>query len=268
MLKVARIIQWSLMLIALTLLAINTYGFSQSLRPATFSPEDLRFGASDISLSLLEYQQAIKKQPSENDIEYAKRLTDVIAQGTAHIHWEKFDPKVFNQRVPIWENWILYFMGVFSGIPEFERYHFVSPEKSVERGIGICGEVSMLMTSLLERNGIPAEMVTVPGHVLVTATIDGETKIFDPDFGVVLPYSAVELQQNAEQASQLYVDAGYKSYDKAFFLKAFSKPYKIWSGPEQFITKKFYFEKVSYWLMWLFPISLMAIAWRIRSRIV
>lgn len=231
------------------------------MRVPVFFSDELRFGGKDITLSLSEYERAIKKKTSETQQQYAERLTKVIADGTAHIHWERYDPLKFNQRVPLWENWILYMMGRFSGIAEFERYHFVTPSKSIERGIGICGEVSMLMTSLLERNGIKAQMLTVPGHVLVTANIDNETKTYDPDFGVVLPFAANELKENAEQASQIYVDAGYTVHDKHFFSKAFSGSFTLWDGPEHFITKKYYFEKISYWLIWINPFCLFAFYW-------
>jgi hypothetical protein len=252
--------KWACLSLGVLLLATNLYGLGQSLRPASFSSEDLRFGDSDISLSLSEYQQSVQKLPRETDLAFATRLTKVISQGTAHVEWELFDPEKFNQRVPFWENWILNLMGRFSGIPEFERYHFVNPEKSMERGIGICGEVSMLMTSLLEQNNIEASLVTVPGHVMVSAKIDGKTNIFDPDFGVVLPFAIDELKANAEQASQLYLNAGYKPYDKVFFQKVFSEPYRVWNGAEHFITKKYYFEKVSYWLIWIIPVCMLLIS--------
>lgn len=255
MLLVLKTLKWFLVTIGTVLLIINLYGLTQSMRPATFLNDELRFGAKDVSMNLEEYRQAVIRQDDESDIEYAKRLTQVIADGTAHIHWEQYEPDKFHQRVPIWENWILYAMALFSGIPEFERYHFVTPSKSIERGIGICGDASMLMTSLLEDNGIEASIVTVPGHVLVTAEIEGQSKVYDPDFGVILPYSAPELIHNVEAASQLYVDAGYTIYDRRFFNKAFSQPHRLWDGPEHFITTKYYFEKVSYWLIWLIPLG-------------
>ena len=257
-------LRWFLIVIGIGLLTINVYGLTQTMRPAVFFTDELRFGARDISLSLEEYQQAVIKQENESDIEYAKRLTQVIADGTAHIHWERYDPVKFHQRVPIWENWILYAMGLFSGIPEFERYHFVTPSKSIERGIGICGDASMLMTSLLEDNGIEASIVTVPGHVLVSAEIEGKTKVYDPDFGVILPYSAAELINNAQAASQLYVDAGYNLYDRRFFNKAFAQAHTMWEGPEHFITTKYYFEKISYWAIWLIPLSSLLFGWLLR----
>lgn len=260
---ISQTLQWFFIILGSMLLIVNLYGFTQTLRPPVFFSDELRFGKNDISLTLSEYQEAVKRHPQESDKDFAERLTKVIAQGTAHIHWEKYDPAKFNQRVPIWENWILHFMGRFSGIAEFERYHFVTPAKSMERGIGICGEVSMLMTSLLEQNGIEASMITVPGHVLVTADIEGQTQIFDPDFGVVLPFAAEQLKDNAQAASQLYVDAGYQPYDKAFFLNAFTKPFRLWEGPEHFITTKYYFEKLSYWLIWLVPIFMIGFGWLI-----
>lgn len=258
---VFRFFQYLCLAIGLSILSVSLFGLTQSLRPSQFFSDELRFGAKDILLSLEEYQQQVIRLPGESDAAYAKRVTKVIADGTAHIHWERFDPAKFNQIVPIWENWILYFMGRFSGIPEYERYHFVNPDKSIERGIGLCGEVSMVLTSLLERNGIEASMMNVPGHVVVTAEIDGQTKIFDPDFGVVIPFSPEQLKDNVDAASQLYVDAGYTRYDKMFFQKAYSTRFTLWDGPEHFITTKYYFEKVSYWLMWIIPLCLIVFSW-------
>jgi hypothetical protein len=41
----------------------------------------------------------------------------------------------------------------------------------MERGIDICGDASMIMSQILERNGIESKIVTFPGHVVVAATI-------------------------------------------------------------------------------------------------
>jgi hypothetical protein len=121
------------------------------------------------------------------------------------------------------------------------------------------------MTTLLEQNGIEASMINVPGHVMVVADIEGQTQIFDPDFGVVLPFSPEQLRGNAEAASQLYVDAGYPN-DKTFFLRALVKPYTLWEGPEHFITTKYYFEKISYWLIWLLPLFSIGFGWMVRPK--
>ena len=244
----------SILLVSATLILINLYGLTQDIRPTEFASNELRFGESDITLTKEELLSQVKRNANESDAEYSARLTGLISSGLAHIHWERYETTKFHQLVPIWENWIIHFMGQFSGIPEYERYHYANPYKSMERGIGICGDASMIMTQLLEENGIEANMLTFPGHVVVSANINGEEIIFDPDFGVVLPFSPQQLSSNVSTAATLYMNKGYTEEDKSFFLNAYSQPYVVWAGPEEFITKKFYFEKVAYIFMWLLPI--------------
>ena len=52
-----------------------------------------------------EIPTSFKTPARKSDKYYAERLTKIIVQGTAHIHWE---------------NWILHLMGRYSGIGEFE----------------------------------------------------------------------------------------------------------------------------------------------------
>lgn len=246
-------ISYFFLIVGLLMLIINSYGLTKTLRPHSFEAEHLRFGANDITLALNEYQQLVQRQAQESNKEYSFRLTEVIAKGTAHIHWEQYAPEKFNQLVPVWENWLLYLMGKLSGIPEYERYHFVTPEKSIERGIGICGEVSMLMFSLLQREGISASILTYPGHVVVGAEIDGNKFVFDPDFGVVINGSPTDMISNPGLFEGQYLDAGYTVSDEAFFRNAYAQKPIEWDGPRHFITKKYYFEKISYWMKWVIP---------------
>jgi hypothetical protein len=239
---------------SLILILINIYGLTQSLRPEHFTEDQLRFGNADINLSLQEYLIGIERLPNESALAYSERLTGVIADGTAHIHWSRYDPRKFNQLVPIWENWILFAMGKITGIPEYQRYHFSDPMKSIQRGIGVCGEVSMVMEQLLERNGIPAEIISFRGHVVVTAKPEGTPIIFDPDFGVVLPYSVEQLAGSIDDVTSYYSDAGYTPQDARFFEQSYTGGYSVWAGANHFITKKFYFEKFSYIAKWIIPI--------------
>mgnify|MGYP001055973018 CR=1 FL=1 len=252
--KIVKTLLAGIFVCSTALLLINIYGLSQDIRPVGFTAEQLRFGADDITLTKEEVLSRVKREPRETDAQYSARLTELIADGLAHIHWERYENTKFHQLVPIWDNWIIHFMGRFSGIPEYERYHFSDPYRSLERGIGICGDASMIMTQFLEKNGIEASMLTFPGHVVVTADIDGKATIFDPDFGVVLPFSPSELSANVDAAASLYVNAGYTEQDRSFFLNSYSQSYRVWTGPEEFITKKFYFEKFAYVFKWLLPL--------------
>jgi hypothetical protein len=236
------------------LMLLNFYGLTQDLRPKNLTPEVLRFGGRDVLLSKQNFFQLVEKTAQETPLEYAKRVTKVIADGTAHLDWETYDPVSFHQLVPAWENWILFLMGKYSGIPEYERYHFSNPYKSIERGIGICGDASILMSQMLEKNGIEAAILTFPGHVVVTANIDNQQFIFDADFGVVIPTSAEQLNQDVGIIKGLYSGQGHPESDDRFFQYTYSKPFQVWDGPEHFITKKFYFEKFAYVAKWLVPI--------------
>jgi hypothetical protein len=52
----------------------------------------------------------------------------------------------------------------------------------------------------------------------------------------------------------LYSGQGYPESDDRFFENTYSKTFKVWEGPEHFITKKFYFEKFAYVAKWIVPI--------------
>jgi hypothetical protein len=102
---------------------INIYGEFQKIRPTVFFNDELRF-SNDQPLNYIETLSQLIKKNNETELQFSQRVTKVIASGLAHIHWERFESEKFNQLIPIWENYFLFFMGKFSGIPEFEKYHF------------------------------------------------------------------------------------------------------------------------------------------------
>src|SRR5690606_25937644 len=76
-----------------------------------------------------------------------KRAVRVVNGALVHPDWYRVDPVEYRQLVPVWENFFLYFLGKFSGLPQFERYHFANFRRSIERGIGMCGDASMVLSS-------------------------------------------------------------------------------------------------------------------------
>lgn len=246
-----------LFLAGIFLTGINIYGLFQEIRNPVFFSDELRF-KDDISLSYQETIDGIERNMNESDKAYAQRITAIIAQGLAHIHWKKFEGDQFNQLIPIWENYFLYFMGKYSGIPEFEKYHFADYQRSFKRGIGICGDASMIMSQLLDKQKIQNQLLTFPGHVITAAQFpDGTELLYDPDFGVYLPYTADEIQGSPSLVSLLYKEAGYTQLDIVTMNKIYNNDYKRWNGVEHFITKKYYFEYITYALKWPLPILLM-----------
>lgn len=249
------------------LTTLNVAGVFMSLRPAGLSEDVLRFRGEDVKLTLETFSEQVGREEGETDSEYAKRLTSVIADGMAHLMWKKFPEDRFYQRVPIWENYILYAMGLFSGIPEYERYHFSSPNKSIERGIGICGDASILMSQLLNQQGISNHIVSIPGHVMVNAYIEESGVLLDPDFGVALDKDIDHYMTNSKELISAYQDEGFVNNGELMIANNLSSfGYQKWDGVSHFITKKYYFEKVSYFIKWLFPIALIVFCYFLKVK--
>ncbi|WP_233267310.1 hypothetical protein [Paraglaciecola sp. L3A3] len=264
--KAIKLFFQGLLVLGIFLTLVNLYGLTQNIRVDNFDNEYLRF-PNDQPLPFEKSVTEVIKKANETDLEYAKRVTQVISQGVSHVSWLKFPADQFNQLIPIWENYFLYFMGKFSGIPEFERYHFANYERSLKRGIGICGDASMILSQLLDKQNIRNQILTFPGHVVVVAHFKNDDEyILDADFGVVIPYSVDEMVKNVDDTAKLYLDAGYKSWDFVFFQNAYRQEFASWNGVKHFITKKYYFEKIVYWLKWPLPFIMIVFSlWIIRK---
>lgn len=254
-------LKYFMMLVGALLLALNIYGLTQNIRPTNFTAEDLRFPQENY----LSYQQSlrdIEKRIHESESEYVGRLAVHISNSIAHIHWnEEADPFRFNQRVPLWENYILSLMGEFSGIPEYEKYHFIDYKRSLKRGIGICGDASMIASQLLSKAGIDNSIVSFPRHVVVAVKPnDSEPLVLDADYGVILPLDVENLQVDAELVQHLYSTAGYDKVEASGIASIYQDAFQKWSGVQHFVTKKYYFEYVSYFLKWIIPIVFLLIS--------
>lgn len=257
------------MVVGFVLITINLYGLNREIRPQGLTPEVLRFGEQDLTLSPLELKQAIVRLPAETDEAYARRLTLALAGGIAHVEWLIYDPDTFHQRVPVWENYILYLMGVLTSIPEYERYHFSDPYRSLARGIGICGDASMTLSGLLDEQGIANTIITVPGHVMVEAQLPEKTLLLDADFGVVLEHGVAYYQQQPEALALAYQSQLGRVNDGELMIANELKNvgYQVWNGTSHFITKKYYFEKFAYVAKWGLPIAMILLPlWWMRRR--
>lgn len=244
----------------------NIYGLFQDIRPKSFDNSHLRF-INDQPLSYETAIQQLIKNEEESELAFATRATEVISQGLAHIHWEKYQAEKFNQLVPIWENYFLYFMGKLTNIPEYKRYHFANYKRSLKRGIGVCGDASMILSQVLNKHDIDNKILTYPGHVVVSANLsEQKSVILDADFGVTVPYDKDNTKQNYQTIAELYVNKGYTSSDQLFFEKMYQSAYQAWNGVEHFITKKYYFEKISYYLKWPLPIAMILFSLFLRKR--
>lgn len=251
-----KFVAYLFLLLGIGLMSLNIYGSFKDLRPINMTPDVLRFGEEDVKITPEQFKSGVVRQENESDRDYATRVTLVIADGLAHVEWLDYQPDLFHQRIPIWENYILHIIGRVSGIPEFERYHFSNPHRGIERGIGLCGDASMILSGLLDEQGIPNTIVTVPGHVMVQAVFGDESILLDADFGVVLSKSVEFYKDNHFQLAAEYQNQLGRINDGELMISNNLKEHGFthWQGTSHFITKKYYFEKVAYVGKWVIPL--------------
>lgn len=256
------------------LLGANIFGLTQSLRKPGLGVTDrdqLRFIPEEVwsySKSLEEIEELEYLDGRE---ELAEHANMIINRSLIHVDWERVDPREYRQLVPFWENYFLWAIGRFTDLPQFNRYHYADYRRSIKRGIGICGDASMALSSVLDRFNVPNEIVSFDGHVIVEyETEDGTRALMDPDFGVSLGTSLLNLERDTEQVRGRYLAAGYNEREVAYLFEAYDQKYVVFDDTYHFMTQRYLFEKVSYFLKWLLPVVLILFpiicVYRIRRR--
>lgn len=250
--------------VGLVLMGINLYGLTQPIRMPGLQHVDeseLRFSLDNY----LSYEESIKKidQLKQYDSKYnlTGEANELVNASLVHVDWNRVDPVKYRQLVPIWENFFLWAIGKFSGLPQFSRYHFAGYQRSIERGIGICGDASIVLSSILDKYGIENNIISFPGHVIVEFKDENDNWfLMDPDFGVDLNTSLEKLVENPADYKERYYLAGYSEKEVDYLFSLFSKDYKTFDDVYHFMTLRFIFEKASYIAKWLLPALLILIS--------
>jgi hypothetical protein len=166
------------------LLAVNVYGLSQPLRHPLLSATRGAFYPVDLTLSAREAFAQLRRQPQDSDESYAVRATMAVANAVLH-RWQSAEFVEYRVRIPVWENWVLHLLGLID--PKLHAYIFWDHRRGLLRGIGECGHVASILVGYLREHGVDARMVSLNGHVVVTANVgEGRWHILDPDSGVII----------------------------------------------------------------------------------
>lgn len=251
-------------LLGIILICINLYGITQSIRKPSLGVSDydyLRFIPDEV----WSYDKSIKEiellsnVSAENELAIA--ANQIAHQSLVHIAWRRVDANEYRLMIPIWENYFLYALSQFSGLPQFERYHFADYKRNIRRGVGICGDASTVLSSILDRYDIDNRIISFNGHVIVEqSNRAGQFRLLDPDFGVVIDLSLDEMFINMSAVRSAYQRAGYSSREIDNLINIYKTEYTIFDDTYHFMSKRYIFENVSYIAKWFFPIILILIS--------
>lgn len=253
-----------LLLTGIVLLGINLYGLTQSIRKPDLGlgdPRELRF----VPEQVWSYEESMRQVEALSLIpdrdEVVKQSVYVVNQALVHPDWFRVDPIEYRQLIPLWENYFLHFMGRVSELPQYERYHFANYRRSIQRGIGMCGDASMVLSSILDTLDVDNRIISFDGHVIVEyQAADGSWRLADPDFGVLLSADLAQLVEDENLARQDYLAAGFKADEVDFLLKSYATRYAVFDDTYHFMTKRYIFEYASYALKWIVPIAMIVLA--------
>lgn len=258
----ARFLVVALFVVGTMLMGINLYGLTQSIRKPGLGldrPEDLRFVPKEV----WSYERSIQEIYELHDIrdrtKAARQAIKVVKQALVHPDWFGVDPVEYRQTIPIWENYFLYIVGRFSDLPQFQRYHFVDYRRSIRRGIGVCGDASMVLSSILSELRVKNRILSFDGHVIVEYLGEnGNWTLADPDFGVSLNMDIQQLKNNGDSIKMAYKNAGYSDDDINTLMKSYGTPYAVFDSVYDFMSMRFIFEYITYVLKWMLPALLVA----------
>ena len=264
--KVTDIITVLFLIAGIALLSLNVAGLFLSLRNPEILDEKNVFFKNDISLGLEDVEREIVRRPGEGDEHYALRMNRVVNQGLAR-YWSEEGIDKYHLRVPLWENYILYFKSLTD--PErFLKYEFIDPGKALERGVGLCSQHAMILKGLLDQNGIETSIVPLDGHVVTRVkTAENRWIVADPDHGVIIPHDIYEIMDNPSLVRPFYEDVrdNYSNPDRPDLasigerMAAIYGPVGNYVLPDLRLYKGYYLyalEYYSYIAKWLLPLLL------------
>jgi hypothetical protein len=189
-------------LAGIVLTGANIAGEFLSLRHPDVASLARDFGPSDLTMS---YEDALAQlEPRDGDTPalYAERATFALNAAVVHAA-PATDLGKWRMHVPIWENWALHLLGLVDA--RTRRYTFWNAHKHLERGIGLCGDLSAVLVAFLRENGLDARVASVAGHVVATAEVEpGVWRLYDPDYGLVIPHSLQAVEADPTLAQTAY----------------------------------------------------------------
>ena len=258
--------------IGLFLLILNLTGVFKSLRHKDIYQlrQGNKFG---IELSEKQFHKELKQimLSKESDSLTAVKVSHLVNRSMAHYYNPKENDlqniKKYNLRIPIYENYILFLRAWNKSRKDDtglmgRRHEFLNWRKAIERGLGLCSQHAIIVSEILNEAGIQSKMIGLSGHVVPTAKIsDDKWIILDPDYGVNIPFSIQEVEENTELIEPFYLVEGYNNKTINELKRIFSKEgNRIVENAKVYTGKTGKIERRSYWVIWVIPIILIVLS--------
>lgn len=195
------------------------------------------------------------RRPDEPMQAYLNRLTKAVAGEVVH-YWTEGDSWTTSDtrytRISVFDNYLLWML---SFQPQYrdtlQNYEFMTPRKALDRGYGFCSQVSKIVYSVLADQGIDATIYSVPEHTVV----ESSGNVLDSDYGVFVPHSLVEIQQDPSMVDSYYAQFGSML---PLLKKAYGQSWQQLGTADDFNGVRAYEAKFER-LKWAPPIMLLAI---------
>lgn len=246
--------------IGVVLLSINIFGMFIPLRNPNIYKQETGFIKSATLDAKGAYQVIEKKY--ENVKNYVTDITVALSQ-TFVRYWSDDKINEFNLRVPWYKNYIFFFIEKLGWMAN-PKYEFCDPKKALDRGVGLCSQMSMTLSKLLWSKGIENVVINLKEHVVVTALVDkekGEWWVLDPDYGVVLEGNLIDVQTNFDlKYRKVYEKIAFREdivFDREIIIDNIGRIYKnrnYKTDVDLYINSTCELEQRAYFLKWAIPI--------------
>jgi hypothetical protein len=132
------------------------------------------------------------------------------------------------EQIPLMDNWILYLLsyldpiiykiGVVSIDTYFSRYVSHRYERVIERGFGICSQMALGFSDLLNRKyNFDIQIIGLSGHVVSSVVIDNKQVVVDPAVGWYSGKSLLELEKQSDFVVSEYKKLNRPDIPKYYF---------------------------------------------------
>jgi len=228
------------------IICLNISGLLVSLRPKGYK-----------KLSNTIFSEVIKTE-NESPMAFWNRALYIVYDNMIFCNINENDIKTYRLRIPAWENWILFLLQTIKR--EYKIYEFISYEKALERGSGLCSQFSLCYAAILNNAGFDAKILPLGDHVVVYVSKtepQGIEIIADPYFNTLIPYSYRDVKGNPSLIDDHYEGNASLKCIEQLRNSYMNSPYQPVSIKDYVGWKSYYFEPISYMLKWLIPVALM-----------